>query len=476
MVFTVVFFLNAAANFALGIVLSALLGPAEFGRYATAALAAITLAAAVFDWLRYSTLRFSGGADERVGVAASLEAGYIGMLALLALGFGVVALSGATFGLTPGLLALTPLLAVALNRVDYAGAQFRARGQPRAFAALFGLRQLLTFTFVVAVAYATRDATLTVAALAVASLATAIALRAPLRTPGARLRRASAGKIAEFFVYAKPIVASLVIYQAIALINRQVALEHLGAVETGKLSLATDLGQRLFQAVSTLPEFLLFQYALDREREHGRAAAERQIGVNMALALALLAPLAGGYIAMAPTFEALLVPTAYRGDFARLTLFVAPGFLAYCAISSALNPVFQLARRTWPATLAALAALATDLALLRFAGASRSTDALAAANAISLGVGFLVSATMALRKRAIRPKLRDIAAIAAATAVMAIAVRSLNGLSPHALAAALAVIGGGGLYGAILLLFDVAGLRGLAAARLRNAIAAPAAR
>ena len=55
MLFAVVFFLNSAANFALGIVLSALLGPAEFGRYATVALAAITLAGAAFDWLRYST-------------------------------------------------------------------------------------------------------------------------------------------------------------------------------------------------------------------------------------------------------------------------------------------------------------------------------------------------------------------------------------------------------------------------------------
>ena len=53
MLFSVTFFLNAAANFAFGIALSAILGPAEFGRYATAALAAITLAGATLDWLRY---------------------------------------------------------------------------------------------------------------------------------------------------------------------------------------------------------------------------------------------------------------------------------------------------------------------------------------------------------------------------------------------------------------------------------------
>ena len=53
-----------------------------------------------------------------------------------------------------------------------------------------------------------------------------------------------------------------------------------------------------------------------------------------------------------------------------------------------LNPVFQLAKRTWPVTIAALIALATDLALLHFGGASRSTDGLSRAYSISLAVGF----------------------------------------------------------------------------------------
>jgi hypothetical protein len=58
MVYAVVFFLNAAANFALGVTLGALLGPAEFGRYATVALGASILAMTFFDWLRLSSIRF----------------------------------------------------------------------------------------------------------------------------------------------------------------------------------------------------------------------------------------------------------------------------------------------------------------------------------------------------------------------------------------------------------------------------------
>ena len=392
------------------------------------------------------------------------------MMGLLCLGAGAVALSGVRFGLTPSLLMLTPLLAIALNRCDFSGALFRARDQARAFAALYGLRQLLAFTVVVGVAYRTREAAPTIAALAATSLIPAIALASALRTPGARLNQASRENLAQFFVYAKPIVASLVIYQLIGLINRQSALDHLGADATGQLSLATDLGMRLFQAINSLPEMLLFQYALKREREDGRAAAERQIGVNIVLVFALLAPLAAGYMAMAPTFEALLVPSAYRGDFARLSLELAPGFVAWCAISSMLNPVFQLAKRTWPLTIAALIALATDLALLHFGGAARSTDALSRAYSISLGgrirrqpddrVAQPGRAAQGARNRRSSQWRRW---------SWRCAIRPLNGVGTPAVAALLALIVGGGVFGSALLAFDVAGLRALRPRRVARA-------
>ena len=132
-----------------------------------------------------------------------------------------------------------------------------------------------------------------------------------------------------------------------------------------------------------------------------------------------------------------------------------------------LNPVFQLAKRTWPLTIAALIALATDLALLHFGGAARSTDALARAYSISLAVGFAVSLMIASRNPPVRPKAREIAILAVATPVMALAIRPLNGLGSPAVAALLALIVGGGVFGSALLAFDVAGLRARAFAAWR---------
>jgi len=468
MVFAVAFLLNSAGNFVLGIVLSAILGPAEFGRYATVSLAALTLAGGTFDWLRISTVRFAGDAERRVRYAASLEAAYLAIAVALYATVAIAWLCGLDFGFGPLLLWLTPLFTVAISRVDYAAAQFRARNLPRAFATIFALRQTFCFLGAAAIAYSRRDAATTVAAMTMANLAAAIAVGGALRVPGARLAAARGRDIVQFLVYAKPIVASMVIYALISLINRQVAFERLGAAETGEFSLAFDLSQRLFQAIYALPEILLFQYALQRDRQEGRAAAEAQIASNVVLSLAILLPAVAGYFAMVPTFEALVVPTAYRGEFGPIALALAPGLLCYGALVVAVNPVFQLAGRTWPVTVAAVIALLTDLCLLAFTDANASVVSLAQAYSLSLVVAAVVSTVVAFRRPAMRPNLRDLAIVIAAVVAMVAAVRPFNALSSHVVAAPAAVAVGGAIYGAILLAFDVAGLRKMAFAKLRS--------
>lgn len=471
MLFTVAFFVNAAANFAFGLALSGLLGPAEFGRYSTVQLASITLATGTLDWLRYSTLRYSGDDSVRASVASSLETGYFALTIAAYLGVGLLAACGVTFSLGAVMLLLTPLLGAAAHRVDYSGAKFRAREQDVRFAAIYGLRQALCFSLVLLVAWRTRDAVSVVAALAAANLIPAILFGDWSGAEGASLRNASLARLTQFFVYAKPIVVSLVIYQLIGLINRYVALSTLGPAAAGKLSLAADLGQRLFGAINSLPELMLFQYALQLDRSEGRAAADRQLGVNMAVVFALLTPLAVGYAVMAPTFEALLVPAAYRGDFARLSFEHAPGFFAQFATISAVNPIFQLRNRTWLVTVAALSALATDLVLLNFTSLGGSLDGLAIAYSASLVMSLLVTLTVGLAISSVRPRLRDLVVIATATAIMAALVRPLNDLPSHAMAAALAVAIGAVVLGGAGLAFDVGGVRSLwlAARRKRGA-------
>ena len=185
------------------------------------------------------------------------------------------------------------------------------------------------------------------------------------------------------------------------------------------------------------------------------------------LSFAVLAPLTVGYMVMAPTFEALLVPAAFRGDYARLTLLLAPGLFAFCAIYSMCNPVFQLARKTWPLTLAAAVALIANLILIRLPSFSADVDGLARAYTISFVLGLAAAATLALSVRPVYPSVRDLLTIAVATAVMGFAIRPINAIQPPILAAALALVVGGSILAAAILGFDVGGCRTFVVARLR---------
>ncbi len=467
MIIAITFTLNAVLNFVFGVLLSAIFGPAEFGRFATIALAAATLGTALFDWLRLSAIRYSGDTT-RVGISASLDVGYLAMIASAFVGVLACIAVGASFGIGALLLALTPFLSIANARCDYCAAQFRARNQGRAFALLYLFRHSLTFTLVIAIAVFTHNVAAVVGALAFATLGPVILLGARMRTAGSRLRDADRKTIAGFVAYAKPIVVSTVIYQLIALINRQSAIDIFGLAQAGQLALATDLGFRLFLAVNSLPENLLFQQALFRDRDEGRAAAESQLAINGAMVLALLVPLAVGYFVMMPTFDALVVPQAYRGDFGHLSLCLTPGFLAYCIIYSILNPVFQLAQRTWPLTIAAAVALGADLILIRLPTFNSDVLGLAMAHSASLVAGALAAAAMAMRRASVRPSPRDLIVILGASATMAALLRPLNEIGPHWLAPIVAALVGAVTIGASVFVFDVAGLRGVVLGYVRR--------
>jgi O-antigen/teichoic acid export membrane protein len=360
-------------------------------------------------------------------------------------------------------------MAVAYARSDFTAAAMRARQQGRAYAALAGIRHALTFTVVIGVAAWTRSAAPTIAALTATTLVSLIALGPAMRTPGARLALVDRRTLGRFLRYSQPIVASTILYLGVLFVDRQFALRHFGAEATGKLSLATDLGFRVFLAINFLPETLLFQHAVQRETEEGRGAAERQVAVNAVCAFAILAPLAAGYMVMAPTFEALVAPPAFRGDFARLSVALAPGYFAYCALMSVCNPVFQLRHTTWPLTLAAASAFAANLALLATPGFARDAEGVARAFSVSLAIGFAIAAGAALRLQPLRPKLGDLLVVAAATGAMAVALRPLNGLHPPILAAALALAVGGIAFAGPLIAFNVVGSRDFLKSRARGA-------
>ena len=326
MLLSFAFYVNSLGNFLLQIVLGHLLSPAEYGWYATVSLAALSLAGATLDWLRVAALRYSDPtvSDERVG--SVLELGYLSVVVVIYLAAAAAFLLHWTFGLTPTLLILTPLLAVGFNRVDFLGARLRARRLDREFSLLFGLRQALYFTLVVAAAWLRRDAAAVIAGDGVRELRLRGFGRARAARPARPLRPRGAPK-PHALLRLRPAGRRLAdaLSAHLSRQSHRLRCNTLGASAAGELSLATDIGSRLFMAVNTLPEFLLFQLVLTEHRERGVSAATRQLEDNAALAFALMAGLAAGYMAMADTFASLVAPSAYRGDFSGLTRMLDAG-------------------------------------------------------------------------------------------------------------------------------------------------------
>jgi hypothetical protein len=112
-------------------------------------------------------------------------------------------------------------------------------------------------------------------------------------------------------------------------------------------------------------------------------------------------------------------------------------------------------------------ALVANLILTRLPLFTADVDGLARAYTISLVTGLAVAATLALRVRPIYPSLRDLLAIAVATAATGFAIRPMNAIQPPILAAAFALVAGGSIVAAAILGLDVGGCRTFVVARLR---------
>ncbi len=470
MLIVLTFVLNAGLNFLLGLAIAGVLGPAEYGRFAVASMVAIVLGTAGFDWLRLSATRYYTEAGRAVdpSLRATLELGYWVFGAAMAVAAAIMLVLRIDVGLSAALLTATVALAVANARFDFATALARARFLEVTHALLMLAKNLLAFGLGVGAAFWFRDAAWVMGALALgAVLASLFGWRA-LRDSGARLRNGGWGRLGAFGRYGLPIVAANVIYQVIVLANRSMAAGKLGYADAGQLSLATDMTIRLLLALGAALDIYLFQLVVRRDSHEGREAAHAQVRRNMVIMTAILVLLTVGYAASMPAFQAVVVPAKYRGDFGAISLVLLPGILAFCLVNFGLNPVFQLAGRTGPVVVAAVAALVTDLFGLLLMPPSGGVLGYAAMHSSSLIVGGAVSAVLAFRTPECRPPVRDLAAIALGAVVAALAIWPMRSIPQPLAVLACAAVVGTLAYLAVLYWFDVAGLRGLVSDGLRR--------
>ena len=467
MTIVVTFALNAALTFALGLLVAKFLGPEAFGRYAVALSVATVINTAAFEWLRLSATRFYSDRSHQhdAGVRATLTLGYGAVVLTLTALLAAAALLRLDLGLPTSLLAAATAAGVGMGLFDYRAALARARFLDRTYAALVLAKNALGFALMVGGAFAFGDPTLVLYGSALSALAAILAARRALADPDARPSLARRDLMAGFARYALPLVAASFVYQLIPLINRGFLASRFGFAEAGAFSLPADLGLRLFATLGTGMDMVLFQLAVRTDATDGRDAAQAHVARNLAVVAAVLFPVAAGFWLVLPSFEALLVPEAFRGSFASYMALLIPALLALALVQYAVNPVFQLRTATAPVTAAALVALVVNAGLLPVLAARFGPLGGAAAQAGGFVVAALVLVALAARTTAL--PWRDLALAAVATAVMTAALWPLRALPPGMAQLAVTTAAGVGIYGVLALIFDIAGARALAA-RLRT--------
>jgi O-antigen/teichoic acid export membrane protein len=461
------FLANTVANFLIGLLVAKFLGPEEYGRFALAFAIGIVIQTGAFDWMRLSATRFYSTRvrEAEPAIRSTLDFAYLATTAALVLIGGLFLLLAPPFALGDTLIALALATAAINGLFDYSTALLRARFEDRSYSRVVLAKNILALGLTGGGALIFHSAGMAIAGSLASLLGAVFTARASLRDPGASPRGAQIATARMLVAYSAPIVAANMLYQSVPLAARALVAAYYGFAETGQFSLAYDLGIRAVYALGSALDVLLFQIAVAAHERQGAEKGKEQIARNMTIVAAFLMPACAGIWLTMPSIEELIVPAQFRGPFGHYLDLLLPGLFAMGLIQFAVNPVFQIEKKTAPLTIAASVAVVSGLAFafLIPRGADASSLALAQCGAYVAALAAL--ALFAARASPRWPRPRDMLGALAATGAMILALRPLSGLTPGILTLLLQVGLGGSVYCAAILALDIAGLRGFAFSR-----------
>ena len=469
----VAFLLNVAFNFVVGLLVAKFLGPEEYGRFALALATAVAVQTAFLDWLRLGATRFyserSRGEDP--ALRATLDVAFALITAGMAIGTTLLFLTGVEFPLSHGMIALALGAAVANGLFDFSTALVRARFRDGLYVKLVIVKNLFALALTGGGAFWFGSARMALIGGVISLAGSVVCARAALSDPGAEARLARRAVAGSLLRYALPIVAANLLYLCIPLANRALITITDGFAETGQFSLAWDIGSKAVQAIGSTADVLLFQIAVRAHDRHGHEGARQRIADNMAIVIAVLLPACAGIWLVLPSMQGLIVPEQYRGPFEELLTLMMPGLFCFSMILYAINPIFQIAKRTAPLIAAAVVACVGDPIILLAMPRDGDAARLAVAQSGAFALALLTLVAIAGRARPAWPRARDLAGTVAATACMALVLLPLRAEPPSLALLAAQIAAGVLVYGGLVALFDVAAIRTLAAERLRPAMA-----
>jgi O-antigen/teichoic acid export membrane protein len=456
------FLINTLCNFAIGLLVAKFLGPEQFGRFALTLAVGAVLQNTFLDWIRLSVVRFYSERTrlERPELRATLDLTFaiisaaMSFVALLAMfsGFGLP-LSNALLGLAVG-------VSIANALFDYNTALVRARFHDALYGRLLLTKNVMAFIATAGGALASGLATVAITGVCISMVSSILLTHKAVSDPDASPAHARRALAFDCLRYAAPIVAANVLYLMIGLVNRTLITHWYGFAETGQFSLALDIGMRVIAAIGSTLDVLLFQMAVRADETHGAGEGRLQVARNMAVVVAVLLPTCAGAWLTIPSVEVLIVPSEYRGPFEHFFSLLIVALFCTGMIQFAINPIFQIAKRTGPMVAAALIACLADPIIIFFLPHGASSLAIAQSGALFAGLVALV--VLAVVSGAKWPRARDILISCIATGAMVACVLPMRQMTPGLVTLLLQIATGVVVYGFFIIVFDVAGLRQVA--------------
>ena len=457
------FAVNTLFNFIIGLTVAKFLGPDEYGRFALAVAAAVVIQTLLFDWVKLAATRFYSerARTQDPALRATLETMFAVLAVLLIMLALVLLRTGVNLELGGPLVALALLASITNGMFDFHTALMRARFMDRDYFRLVFTKNISALCLTVGGAFYFHSAPMALAGACISIGGSVLTVRARLHdellTPNAFSTEAARKTL----TYAMPIVTANFLYHFVPLFNRAIVTHRYGFAETGQFSLASDVGLRVVSAIGSALDVLLFQLAVAADEKHGPAEGKAQIARNMVLVFALVAPACMGLWLVLPSFDHLVVPTQFQVPFGYFITLLLPGLFCHAMINYAINPVFQLARRTWPLIGAAALAAGLNVAVVAFAPVGTDATLIALAQGGMFMVALATLLVIAAFFQPQWPRWRDLTKPAMGVLAMTLALLPMRHWQPSALTLLAQIVTGLMIYGAAIGIMDIGNIRSL---------------
>ena len=456
------FGLNAALNLILMLALARAMPADAYGSLATWTAGALFFATAVFDWIRFSAMRFYTPQSRRdePGVRATLDLAFLSSAPLAAAAVALVAVVNWLPGLTPAATLALVALTIGNAASEYLAALARNLLRTRVYARLIMLRHSAVFAVVVPVAAFTRDPVWTLAALALAVWPSVIVGAVALRDADARPAAAAKGRAARYFSYGVPLISAEAVFQGISLVNRAWLAAGVGLAAAGTYALTFDLAFKVIAVAASMGEAALLPRLVRQDAPD--AALGPLLTRNIALMLFLTVPAAVAFGVLARPFAELALAPDFRPGFLAAAGFAVGAAALYTLQTYVLRPAFQLGLKTAPLVQAALLALAIDVLGL-FALKAQGATGVMMAHLLGLGGGAALLLGRTLIGLKVRWPVADTLKLAISGALMAAAGWFASARFTPALLAIMAVgVAMAAAFSLSAFAFDIAGIRRMA--------------